>query len=253
MPEMNSSASALYGKGVFTTVAIHDGQPFLWAKHWSRLISHAAALDIDASALTQSEALALLLEAVADARLKNGRARVTLSDESLSRIWSSSDERKTGLSIIVAERRQIPDKFKITISPHRINTTSPLVGIKSCNYLEHLLAYEEATEREFHEAIRLNERGEVTSACMANVFWEKDGNLFTPSLKTACLPGTTREFVLENLDCEEVEFGVKELGSADGIFLTSAGLGFVAVAEFDGRELDRWAHKLSSLISRSAE
>ena len=35
------SSAALYGKGVFTTVAIKDKKAFLWEKHWRRLNDNA--------------------------------------------------------------------------------------------------------------------------------------------------------------------------------------------------------------------
>ena len=31
------SSAMLYGRGVFTTLAIYNSQPFLWSKHWQRL------------------------------------------------------------------------------------------------------------------------------------------------------------------------------------------------------------------------
>lgn len=245
MADEDLSAAKLYGKGVFTTVAVHAGQPFLWDKHWRRLAGNAAILDIDLTEHPEANTLELMLAQIG---LQNGRARVTLFDESPSRIWTAGNQKKTSLSIIVAERRPTPDNFNLTMSPHRINTTSPLVGIKSCNYLEHLLAFEEATNRRFHEAIRLNERGEIASACMANVFWEGEGKLYTPSLKTGCLPGTTREYILENIDCAETNAGIEELETADRIFLTSAGLGVAPVADFNGRRLDTSGHPLSTLL-----
>jgi branched-subunit amino acid aminotransferase/4-amino-4-deoxychorismate lyase len=82
---------------------------------------------------------------------------------------------------------------------------------------------------------------------MANVFWFKDGELFTPSLITGCLAGTTREFVLEQIECTEVEAGIGELDGAEAIFLTSAGIGIVRVAEFEGRELDGVGHPVLDL------
>jgi branched-chain amino acid aminotransferase len=249
MREKHLSAAQLYGKGIFTTIAIQGSQPFLWDKHWQRLSANADSIGIDLSDHREPRTRANLQNAIEEIGRHVGRARVTFFDESSSRIWSNGGEERTSLSIIVAERRPIPDHFKLTISPHCINTTSPLVGIKSCNYLEQLLAFEDATGRGYHEAIRLNERGEVASACMANVFWEKDGKLFTPSLRTGCLPGTTREFVLENVDCKEVESGIEELGLADSIFLTSAGIGVVAAAEFEGRALATSSeHPLSGVL-----
>ena len=251
MPDKIPTAAELYGKGIFTTVAILAGRPFLWEKHWCRIVANAEVVSVDLSAHGESATLDSLVKEISDRGIINGRARITFSDESPSSIWASVGEKKTGLSIIVAERRPVPANFKLTISPHRINTTSPLVGIKSCNYLEHLLVNEEATKQGFNEAIRLNERDEIASACMANVFWETDGKLFTPSLKTGCLPGTTREYVLENVECEEVEASIEELKEADRIFLTSAGIGIVTVAYCNERRLDISEHRLPSLFPGS--
>ncbi|MBV9215096.1 MAG: aminotransferase class IV, partial [Acidobacteria bacterium] len=101
----------------------------------------------------------------------------------------------------------------------------------------------------FDEAIRVNERGIVTSGTMTNVFWSKGGRLFTPDLKTGCLPGTTREFVLENLEVKEVEAAIDELKGADAIYLTSAGLGVIAVDEFDGREFPQIEHPITGQLA----
>ena len=35
------TSATLYGRGVFTTLAVYRGQPFLWSEHWARLIEHA--------------------------------------------------------------------------------------------------------------------------------------------------------------------------------------------------------------------
>lgn len=213
-------------------------------------MANAQKLHIDISEYNEGS----LAEALADLIEKNeiayGRSRITFSDESPSAIWSGEGERRTTLSIITAQRRAIPEHYKLAFSPRRVNTTSPLVGIKSCNYLEHLIAHDEAKARGSDEAIRLNERGEVTSACMANVFWLKGGRLYTPSPKTGCLAGTTREFVLENIDCEEVEAGEEAIREADEIFLTSAGIGVVQAAEFDGRTMEQGPHKILDIVPK---
>ncbi len=246
MPSRDISSSTLYGKGVFTTITVREGQPVFWDKHWRRLEGNADALGIDLTGHTDGSTFQVLEGEIDAVGIVDGRARVTFSDESSSRIWSNETGRtKTSISIVAAPSRSVPENFKLTISPHRVNTTSPLVGIKSCNYLEHLLAHEEAMKRGFHEAVRLNEDGMIVSACMANLFWEKGGNLYTPSVRTGCMPGTTREHILENIVCDEVESGLKSLENADWIFLTSAGIGIVSVAEFNGRPLATASHPLS--------
>jgi branched-subunit amino acid aminotransferase/4-amino-4-deoxychorismate lyase len=175
--------------------------------------------------------------------VSEGRARITLlSNASRDGIWNldgASEEPLTLLLIMTGDARApSSDVLALTVSPYRINTLSPLVGVKSVNYLEHIIAWEEARARDFHEAVMLNERGEVVSATMANIFWVKDGALHTPGLSTGALAGTTRARILtlaEELGVPLVE-GVNELaqvGDADEIFLTSAALGIAIVTTFD--------------------
>src|SRR5205085_7270766 len=107
---------------------------------------------------------------------------------------------------------------------------------------------EEIRTRSFHEAVRLNERGEVASACMSNIFWLSEKKLYTPELSTGCLPGTTREFVLENLECKEVSAGIDALMDAESVFLTSAGLGIAKVSEIDGKKFEITNHPITKLL-----
>lgn len=244
------SSAALYGQGIFTSVSISDGKPFLWERHWRRLIATAKKTRIDISKFAEIDVAETICSLIENNEITNGRARITFFDESACNIWSFETGRKSSLLITTADNRKIVDNFRLTVSPYRTNTTSPLSGIKSCNYLEHLMAFDEAKARGFDEAIRLNERGEVASACMANVFWLKDERLHTPSLKTGCLPGTTREHILESLDCVEVEATIDDLNSADDIFLTSAGIGVVQVAEFAGRAMQRRPHRILDIVPK---
>jgi|ERR1035437_2140124 branched-subunit amino acid aminotransferase/4-amino-4-deoxychorismate lyase len=244
------SPATLYGKGVFTTLAIYDRVPFLWEKHWRRLSENAVSLGIDHTAHSGDQTRLYLDDLTQRNNVGEGRARITLFDQSTSGFWNGQNGRKSTLLIMTADRRPLEHRPRITMSSHLINSRSPLAGVKSCNYLEHLLAYEDAKGRGFDEAVRLNERGHITSACMANVFWLKDGKLFTPLLATGCLAGTTREFIREDLECEEVEAGRSDIEAADAIFLTSAGIGVVAAAEFEGRKLHNVGHPILDLLQK---
>lgn len=248
-----ASDGALYGKGIFTTIAIYGGKPYLWEKHWRRLTTNAAKMEIDLSGFTEQSAADALTELIETNKVSRGRARMSFVDESAGAIWNFGEKKGTNLIILTADPRKAAPAPMLTISPYMINTASPLAGVKSLNYMENILAMTEARGRLFDESIRVNERGEAASACLANIFWLKNKKLFTPSLKTGCLPGTTREFVLENLACEEVENGIEELQMADEIFLTSAGIGVVQASEFDGRKLARDSHQILEIITRKFE
>ncbi len=227
------SNAALYGKGVFTTVAIYNRKPFLWEKHWRRLFKNARKIGIKSSEINEETIKNALFEIIKTNNLRNGRARITIFDSSASSIWQTNSVAETNLSIQTADFRPLKKNFKLIVSPFQINSTSPLTGVKCCNYLENILALENARAANFDEAIRLNERGEIASACMANVFWKKGGKMFTPRFETGCLEGTTREFISENFTVEEVAAKLNDLKNADEIFLTSAGLGIVRANFFD--------------------
>jgi branched-chain amino acid aminotransferase len=245
MPALSSSN--LYGNGVFTTLSIIDGNPFRWQSHWRRLEDNSGKLGIDLSNYSFEGTKNAVNDLIAENRVKVGRSRITIFGERPGSIWPFESNNMTHLLITTGERRSVPEEFTLAISPYTVNSCSPLAGVKSCNYLENLLAIDEAKGRGFDEAIRVNERGHVAGGCMSNVFWLRDGHLYTPGLATGCLPGTTREFVLENLKCREVESAIDELRSADQVYLTSAGLGIVRVAEFEGRKLTAANHPILDL------
>lgn len=239
----------LYGSGVFSTVAVRDRRPILWEKHWKRIHANAATLGLELHTYEPDDVLAELMKAIDERALLDGKARLTFYDNRTGDNWPNGDSSgsPTALDILIGERRAMPSEFCISVSPYPVNSRSPLAGVKSCNYLEPILTLEEAKKRGFDEAIRLNERGHVTSACLANVFWQTGSRLFTPALSTGCLAGTTREYVLDNVECEEVEAGIGKIASAEAVFLTSAGIGIVRVAELNGRRLSGHTHPLLDL------
>lgn len=238
------SSAMLYGRGVFTTVAIHDGKPFLWPDHWRRLKDHAERLDIDTTEATEANVGEAIRKLVAVNQVKRGRARVILLARSGRDVWRTKKEspRKTDLLIMTGEPQKIPAAgMSLAVSPYRFNTLSPLVGIRSLNYLEQVLSWEEAQARDFDEAVMLNERGEIVSATMANIFLVKDGKLQTPTLSTGAMAGVTRAAVIELANKQfipviEGVYELSDLAEADEIFLTSASLGVAVVTTFDFRQ-----------------
>ena len=236
-----TSSAHLHGRGIFTTLAVHAGQPFQWHLHWARLTTQAALVGVDSSRFTSDEVHADLLRLVEANKVSEGRARLTLIDRARRGLWKmeTADDAPSDMLIMTGEARAPQHgTLALSVSPYRVNTLSPLAGLKTVNYLEQILAWEEARARDFDEAVRLNERGEVVSGAMANIFWVKGGRIHTPSLSTGALDGTTRACVADlarELSYPLVEgvYDLHELGEAEEIFLTSAGLGICAVTAFD--------------------
>ena len=246
-----AASAALYGRGVFTTIAIYDAKPFLWEKHWLRLNGNAEKLGINLSEYAEETVWRALAEITDINNLTNARARLTFFDETPGGIWSFQGARKTSLLIMTSDFREIFGNFRLTVSPFCINSASPIANIKCCNYLEKILALEEAKKRGYDEAVQTNERGEIVSACMANIFWTKGKNFFTPPLATGCLAGTTRALLMEQSDCIEIKAGLESLQKADAIFLTSAGIGVVQIGEFVKKTFERKSNDITRIFKKA--
>lgn len=237
------SSAMLYGRGAFTTVAIYHNQPFLWPDHWKRLADHAERLGISCAGLDETSVGVALQKLISVNRVSVGRARVILLARSSRHLWQANPPgpRKTDLLIMTGEPQRLPTSgVSLAVSPFRLNTFSPLTGIKSLNYLDHVLSWEEAHARDFDEAVMLNERGEIVSASMANIFWVKDGVVHTPVLSTGALAGITRNAVIKLasqhfIPLIEGVYEMPDLTEADEIFITSASLGLAIVTTFDFR------------------
>ena len=237
------SSAMLYGRGVFTTLAIYNSQPFLWSKHWHRLTAHAKKLDVDYTGCTEKNVGDALRKLIAVNQVKEGRARVIMLARSGRDFWKTKTPggKRTDLLIMTGDSQKVSQNgLSLAVSPYRVNTVSPLSGVKSLNYLDHVLSWEEAQSRDFDEAVVLNERGEIVSATTANLFWAKDGTIHTPTLSTGALAGVTRECVIEIASKQfvpllEGNYEMADLTDADEIFLTSSSIGVAPVTTFDFR------------------
>ncbi|PYS78418.1 MAG: hypothetical protein DMF66_06520 [Acidobacteria bacterium] len=254
LPAVN--AAALYGRGVFTTVAVYKGRPFLWDAHWTRLLAHAERAGVECD-FGDNETALMLARLIEANEVERGRARVQLLARAVRGRWKfeSGDAGASDLLVMTADAWPTPESLSLTVSPYRMNTHSPLAGVKTISRLEHVLAWEEARARDFDEAVLTNERGEVAGAVAANLFWVKQGALYTPALATGAMAGTTRAQVIELAGELAVPFvegahTLHELGEADEIFLTSSSLGIAPVAAFD---YHRYAAHAGSVALRLRE
>jgi 4-amino-4-deoxychorismate lyase len=103
---------------------------------------------------------------------------------------------------------------------------SPESGMrhKSHHYANNIQARFEVASLASLEGIFLTSDGFVAEGITSNVFWAKDGKLFTPSLDTGILAGVTRDWVINNSKIEVVEgqYSQEALQDADEVFITNA-------------------------------
>lgn len=209
----------LRGEGIFETIRASHGRPEFLKRHWQRLSIAAELLGYLAPSLERLEQE--IRQVLFGSRLANqdARVRVTLNENLL----------------ITAELLQkTPPTARTVISDVSINAESPLSALKSCSYQENSFARQRS---KVDEAIRINTRGELCEGCFSNLFWVKDGQVYTPSLQTQCLPGIMRSALLDlESSVTEGEFLADILDEADEIWLTNSLWRLRWVSSHEGRE-----------------
>src|SRR5690348_17471136 len=114
------SSAMPYGRGVFTTLAIYNSQPFRWSKHWQRLTTHAKKLDIDFTGCNEQNVGEALHKLIAVNQVKDGRARVIMLARSGRDIWKTRTPgaKKTDLLIMTGEPQKLaPGGLSLAVSP----------------------------------------------------------------------------------------------------------------------------------------
>ncbi|BEV02650.1 branched-chain amino acid transaminase [Chryseobacterium gambrini] len=126
----------------------------------------------------------------------------------------------------------------------------------SGHYVNSILACQEAKDKGFDEALVLDEKGNVAESSGANVFYEKDGKLFTPA-KGNILPGITRATVFEicnqlGISYQEKLFTPQEMQGADAAFFCGTAAEIVALESLDNIpfRID-WEDSLSAKIQQA--
>lgn len=234
----------LFGDGIFETIRAYGGRPFRLDRHLARLRRGCEALRISAPA--EDAALEKAVSRLYRENVGRGDAyvRITVTGGPYD---GRKDLLRPGaptLFIVVKPFEGYPDDYyargmRLVVSGVRRNSTSPLSRIKSNNYLDALVAKQEARDRGADDAVFLNERGFLAETTAANLFWVRAGTVFTPDTGCGLLPGITREAVLElcgrlRIPSEEGRFLPEELAGADEAFISVSTAEVVPVSGVGG-------------------
>jgi len=265
----------LYGDGVFETVRIHDGRPVWLDRHLARLADACKQIRLP---LPDKPWPAIFQKVIEKNRVDHAAIRLTLSrgtmfpsplsafsekeGESLPRTLSSTfliGDRSGGqdegdeTGTVVLFHRPLPHvtpsqrRKGIRLTLTTIRRPSPMTGpmqAKTLNYLNSLLAKQEAAERGAFDGLMVTTNGYVAECSMNNVFFIKNRTLYTPSLACGVLPGITRGIVLDmapllGLQPREGRYRPAFLYEADECFLTGSGIGILPVQAIDGHSFPR--------------
>jgi branched-chain amino acid aminotransferase len=135
--------------------------------------------------------------------------------------------------------------LNITISSFsRPHPKSTIIEAKVCgHYVNSILAATEAKEKGFDEALLLDTEGFLAEGPGSNLFFEKDGKLFTPKTGNI-LPGITRATVIQlcqelNIELIQGQYTPEDLQNADGAFLCGTAAEIIGLKSLENKEFNK--------------
>jgi len=137
---------------------------------------------------------------------------------------------KNGISATISKWRKFSD------------TSTPTQAKMGGNYLNSILATQDAKQRGFNEAILLDQSGDVSEAPGENIFLVKNNVLITPPLNSSALDGITRKSIITiakdmGLNSKVRKVSKNELKLADEIFLSGTAAEITPVIQIDKKRI----------------
>jgi branched-chain amino acid aminotransferase len=237
------------GDGIFETIRAAAGSAPLLPRHLARLRQGLTTLGIPL-VVSESEMSAAIGQILSAKGLHAAALRLTVSRGVSARgVLPQGPVAPTVLITAGSLPPALPPARLIIAQSTRRNEFSPLSRVKSLNYLDSILAKQEALARGADDALLLNTQGFVAEATAANLFVLKNGRLLTPPLRYGALPGITRGLLLELCGAEEAEITAADCVTADAIFLSNS-LGLREVAAVNGANLPMRPETVTGLARR---
>ena len=250
MPEERAVISVfdrgfLYGDGVFETMRAYQRRVFRFDDHIARLIASAAALKIRLPR-TPSQVIDDIHHLLEKNDLNDAVIRVAVSRGRGQR-GPRIEGADTPTYVLAADT--VPDGLRMSQTTgirlglsaiRRISADALPPGVKHANYLNSILALEEALQSGADEAVMLDANEHVTECAAANIFFIHRSCVHTPPPSVGILTGVTRALVLAlaktaTLATMESPFGMDSLLAADEIFVTNSVIGLCPVRSVNGK------------------
>lgn len=233
----------LRGDGLFETMHLRQGRPWLRDEHLARLAASAAAVEL---ALPPIAALIDLLDTV--------RAGWPARVEGALRLVCTRGPEAGGPPSVYATLTEVPASSRVARRDGISVATLPLgvpagartgldwlpAGIKSTSYAVNTAARRWADRAGVDDVLWISSDGYALEGPTANVVWLTGGTLCTvPAATTGILPGTTVAWLLGHagelgLTAAERMVTPAELHAADGIWFTSSVRGLTEIHTLDG-------------------
>ena len=246
-----------YNDGFFETIMVVDGKLRFWEDHLKRIRGAAENLQLaipdyfwDGRLEKSLLELAGIEQAAVYGRIK---LKVWRSGEGLYTPQTKEiDWLATAIPATPIPEAQVQVGICQTVRTY----FSPLSHFKGPHAPLYVLAGIEKQNKELDDMLLLDAEGHVAELISSNIFWIKDGKLFTPSLETGCVNGILRRNMLrwsqqQGIATQEVLAETQQLFEADHVFAANV-TGIRGIASLSDQTLNydaEWLLHLKSALS----
>ena len=248
----------LYGDGVFEGIRFYHHKPLLLNDHIERLFASADSIEITIP-YTAAELINAMTNLCEQASFSHGYIRLVVTRGTGAIGLNPIGCGPANVFIIVTELNMMPANAihqgitTIIATTRRISPSAIDPRIKSLNYLNNILAKQEANRANVDEAILLNDQNNVAEAVAENVFIVHKGRLITPPCADGALNGITRKTILALAQESETPYDISSISkatlfAADEVFLTGTGAELIPVRSINGRLISQCPGQIFSKL-----
>ena len=219
----------LWADGLFETIKSENGRLLFFEAHYKRFFESTVKLLIPFN--FSLEELKKKCQKIIEINKLDGdiAIRVTLTRGRLKegRGINISKTASPTLIITAASYHRPAIQPTACITTIKRNEFSILTQIKTLNYLESILARQQALSQGYSEGIMLNTKGAVTETSTGNIFVVINKEVLTPKSTDGILPGVIRQVIFNSIQegggkITESTLYPEDLFSATEIFQTNS-------------------------------
>jgi branched-chain amino acid aminotransferase len=238
----------VYGDGVFEGLQLSGGLIFKLREHIDRLFKSCRFLQIDLP-FSREEFIHIICETASLNKLRDGYMRPIISRGVGPTGIRNMHQLKGPTVVVIAQHEDINKKAAIFASGYRAIVSSYRrvppdsldSRVKTCNYINNILAYLEAKHAGADTAIMLDHTGYLAEGYGSNIFAVTDGIVRTPS-EGNILAGITRATLLgacKNLGIEarETRMTLYDLMTADEVFESASMMEIAPIVSITGTRI----------------
>ncbi|MGQ1786588.1 MULTISPECIES: aminotransferase class IV [unclassified Saccharicrinis] len=223
-----------YGDAIFETIRCNGHYPLHFELHYKRLTKAMLSLKMDISSLPRKN------------ELENHMVKLLQKNKSFAASRVRLQAYRDGEGLYTPQTNKVNfiiESSKLPSVQYQLNTKGLLVDVypdfkkqynpvsffKNGNSLHYVLAACYKQEKELGDCLLINEKEKIIEANSSNLFWIKNGTIYTPSVFSGCVDGVMRNVLIQSVKksglaplIETRGATEQELLNADEIFITNA-------------------------------